>query len=253
MKTFKSHLTELFDTANPWNKVQGGSGSSNWKYRFFFGNVKGTYLPCPWGGEGLRKFFETNGVEIKQGKGTTPIVNGFTTNIRGLAYTVDFTKLDRIGGHLYQKLMMNSHGYGDTNLMKSIFLNEVYEMSFILHPALLKKGGKFSSPEFPWYWDYDASTGTDDDEARYKGRVAINVFGSVINIARHFINEAKPMGILFGTKDTASPARSAIYSGMARQSGAKVIDIPYRPREGMANAKMLWFSKDSDFIPTKTQ
>jgi hypothetical protein len=240
MKTFISHITELFDKPHAWSNWQ--SGGDEWTYKFPFGQVRGgKMVPCPRQKDEILKFYESQGLKITgRTENNTPIINGKPTNIRGAMYTVGFHTLSS-AKNLYEDLMERS------NLEQSD-MSKIWELYFYRSESILKYNTQFGRPG--WYWDYDTNkTGSDDDLAIMSGADAAMILGTVIDIGKDFVSKTNPKGILIGTKPEAKDVRGRIYIAMARRSGAQTITIPYAPRQGMKHGAMVWFDKTKQFDP----
>jgi hypothetical protein len=248
MKSFSSHITELFDSSHPWSAVQTGGGHEI--FRFAFAKMQsGKMVPCPIGTGGLEieKFYKENGLEITgRDSSNTPIVNGKPTPLLGVVYEVGLHSL-AWNDSLYTQIMKRS------NLEKAD-MSKVWELYFQRMDSFVK----WSTSALPhrsgsrWYWSYDNTVGGGDEDMNImSGGEAAKVFGTVLDVTKAFVTKHSPKGIIIGTKSTAKDVRGRIYSGMATRNAGQVIPIPYSPRDGMKQGNMIWFDKTKQFVPQK--
>jgi hypothetical protein len=243
MKSFRGHITEVFDTTHSWEPVS--TGGNHWVYRFALAKVRrGLFLPAPLRGEEIVKFYEKQGMRITGKDGQNrPLVNGkdiASTPLAGAMYEVGFRSL----GHnmeKYSELFKRSNLGGNDKYL-------LWEIDFARNDSMLK----WSNGN--WQWDYESNSGgSDEDLGIMGGGDAAAILSTVVAIAKEFVAKVKPMGILLGTKMDAKGARSRIYAGLASRNNARMIPIPYSPRSGMGNANMLWIGKDKDFQPVSKE
>lgn len=241
MKSFRSHITEMFDRTHPWESVS--TGGNHWVYRFAFAKVRrGSFLPAPLRGEEIVRFYEKQGIRITGKDGQNrPLVNNkeiASTPLTGAMYEVGFHSIGHSREKYSELLKRSSLG---KNIDDKYFVWEIY---FARNDSVLKwENGN-------WQWDYDPdSANSDEDLGIMSGGEAASILSTVVTITKEFISKMKPIGILLGTKMDAKGARSRIYAGLASRNNARMIPIPYSPRPGMGNANMLWFPKDKQFDP----
>jgi hypothetical protein len=250
MKSFSSHITELFDTSHPWSAMQ--TGGDHEIYRFAFAKMRGgKMIPCPIGSGGLdiEKFYRENGLEITgRDSNNIPLVNGKPTPLHGVVYEVGLHSLAH-NPTLYTHMMEKS------NLEKPD-MSKVWELYFQRMDSFVK----WSTNALPhrsgsrWYWSYDNTVGGGDEDLNImSGGEAAKVFGTVLDITKAFAAKHNRKGILIGTKSTAKDVRGRIYSGMATRNAGQVIQIPYPPRDGMKQGNMIWFDKIKQFNPLANQ
>jgi hypothetical protein len=239
MKSFRGHITEVFNTTHSWEPVS--TGGNHWVYRFALAKVRrGLFLPAPLRGEEIVKFYEKQGMRITGKDGQNrPLVNGkdiASTPLAGAMYEVGFRSL----GHnteKYAELFKRSNLGGKDKYL-------LWEIDFARNDSMLK----WSNGN--WQWDYESNSGgSDEDLGIMGGGDAAAILSTVVAITKEFVAKVKPMGILLGTKLDAKGARSRIYAGLAKRNNARMIPIPYSPRSGMGNANMLWFDRSREFNP----
>lgn len=237
MKSFSSHILELFDRPQAWRDTK--SGGNEEFYEFALAKVRGgKMVPCPLAGAAVNDFYEKQGMTITGRDGSTPLVNGKPTNLTGVKYEVGFETLSMYRS-MYAPLIDNS------NLRESDLTN-IWELSFARMDSVLKRS---SGVKPMWYFDTQGSKREDDDLGIMSGSDAVSVLATVLDIGKAFVARRKPKGILVGTKTEAKDARGRIYRGMARQNAGEVFDLPYPARKGMKHSTLIWFDKSFKFDP----
>jgi len=139
--------------------------------------------------------------------------------------SVEFSK--NHGTTAYESWKRITKGKTATNLLLSLpEWESCWEIGFATHIDAKGQG-------------YDQ--GTDDDLGGRDTKHSVKVFGTIIQIVRHFIQTTKPFGVYWGTKQGARPVRSQIYNGIAKrltsEFQAKVVSIP-PPRSEIANTAL---------------
>jgi hypothetical protein len=72
------------------------------------------------------------------------------------------------------------------------------------------------------------------------------IINSVAEAAKRFVAEARPRGIVIGTKAKANPARGRIYKALARRAATATKGTVYDIAAGrgdMAAPAIVWFDK----------
>jgi hypothetical protein len=244
MKSFSSHLIELFDKPHKWNLWH--SGGNEMIYNFGFAKVRGgKSVPSPLAGEPLKDFYKSQGLEITGGDGETPLVNGKPTHLTGAIYEVGFHTLEMYSSK-YKPLIDNSN-------LKESDLKNIWELYFTRADAILTQSTRPRPSVRPssggLFWYFKSHGKSDDDLGVMSGADAAMILGTVLDIGKAFVAAKKPKGILIGTKEEAKDARGRIYRGIARQNAGEVFDLPYQARTGMKHSSLIWFDKSMKFDP----
>ena len=91
---------------------------------------------------------------------------------------------------------------------------------------------------------FNSDMGTDDDVNLFDAGTVSTIMATIMQISRDFDKQSKPKAVVFGTKETANPARAKIYTmlakRMAKELGGEYIE-PGEIRKGMANPMMVVF------------
>ena len=248
MKTYKTFISELFDRKIPMKP--SSTGDTTWGYTFVLMNKGGKAELAPQGKDleafVIGWFLKNKSTDIVPTLGSYDwdMVFGdsmieFAKEFKPVAYTVEFYNIK------FEK------DYSDLELMSDGDIrNNVWELSFSMREASLttaKRGMPGRTGRFLWNWD----TGTDEEVNRFSAADAAMILGAVTDAAKDFVNKKNPRGIIFGTKETANPARGRIYRMIARvtarETGGEVTEID-SPRTAMANGVVVWFDKKNPFI-----
>lgn len=229
MKSFNQYITELFQKVSPYNLFSSGNGSYTWAFKVLVsGNAK---LFTTKADETTDEFIKKNGVE-----GRRPV--------RGYHYEVTFEDID----------YMNSREYAffkfDFSTEFDVEPKDIYELSFKMKEMEIvpKTEVKWSRPLFGHKTDFvfEYKSGTDDDVNLFDASAVSTIMATIMQISRDFDKQSKPKAVVFGTKETANPARAKIYTmlakRMAKELGGKFINT-MEIRKGMANPMMVVFPK----------
>jgi len=229
MKSFARFITELFDRTGDFRLSQSGN---DFVYTFEMirdhRNNKVSFAPV---GKELDKFVED-----------LPLTQWA---LLGYQYEVTFTNIQ------YDKQ------YAELELMtmgtKTDIRNEVYELSFVQHKAMVVKkkgisaGLAYNANASKYGWSRTSSS--DDDLNMFSAATASDIIGTVVAIAKQFVKDKDPRGIIFGTKLNANPARRRIYKMLAKRTaaaiGATLIDID--AHENMKQGGIVWLDKTNPF------
>jgi len=236
MKSFARFITELFDRKGDFRLSQSGD---NFVYTFEMlhdhRSNKISFAPV---GKELDKFVEDQAKEAEK-------TRHLPSPIYGYQYEVTFTNIQ------YDKQ------YAELELMtmgtKTDIRNEVYELSFIQHKVIVTRkkgisaGLAHNANASKYFWSMTSSS--DDDLNMFSAATASDIIGTVVAIAKQFVKDKDPRGIIFGAKLNANPARGRIYKMLAKRTaaavGATVVDID--ARENMKQGGIVWLDKTNPF------
>jgi hypothetical protein len=236
MKSFARFITELFDRTGDFRLSQSGD---NFVYTFEMlhdhRSNKISFAPV---GKELDKFVDDQAEEAEKTRHLPPAIYGYQ-------YEVTFTNIQ------YDKQ------YAELELMtmgtKTDIRNEVYELSFVQHKAIVTKkkgisaGLAYNANASKYFWTRTSSS--DDDLNMFSAATASDIIGTVVAIAKQFVKDKDPRGIIFGTKLNANPARGRIYKMLAKRTAAAIggtlIDID--ARENMKQGGIVWLDKTNPF------
>jgi len=228
VKYFNGYITEIFEQGYPWRLWS--SGDTNMDYQFDVMRLRGSkeWIPDPGPGfkPGVPRSVATTQRVLSAYRKNTPaerqrIAVQFT-QYRGTTAFSDWQRVNR--------------GLAKTGKQIELPLWErVWELGFAT------------------YVDTDGSgfdQGTDDDLGGTDTRHVMRVFGSIIQIVEDFTARKRPVGIMWGTKTGARPARALIYNSIAKRlaakSGVQIYPIP-PSRPEIANTQLAWFAPGSPF------
>ena len=237
MRSFAQYIIELFDRKGDFQLSQSGT---DFVYTFEMlhdhRSNKISFAPV---GKELDKFVEDQAEEAEKTRHLPPVIYGYQ-------YEVTFTNIQ------YKK------EYAELELMtmgtKTDIRNEVYELSFVQHKAMVMKkkgisaGLAYNANASKHFWARTSSS--DDDLNMFSAATASDIIGTVVTIAKEFEKDQKPRGIIFGSKVTANPARGRIYKMLAKRTaaavGATLIDID--ARYDMKQGGIVWLDKQNPFV-----
>lgn len=244
MRNFKSYITELFDRKVPVRN--SSTGDTSWAYRFILMENGGRLVVAPegkeleaWVNDKLRESGIPEPKRIPTEELSGIVKKAFNpATLKVMAYTVGFFNIK------FEKAYNELELMSDGDIRKG-----VWELDFSMREAELSvhTRGRIGITG-RYYWEWDA--GTDDDINQFSGADAAMILGAVTDAAKDFVRQKKPRGLIFGTKETANPARGRIYKAIAKQAasktGGKVIEVG-AARDGMANGVMVWFDRKNPF------
>ena len=238
MNTFRSYLTELFDTKFPLKSMG---------YNQFIFHVQekgGRLTSVPDRGDKLTRWVEKElGVTPQSHEDHKQDFYAIKAGV--YVYSVEFTPLVQIRNE-----------YPEFLLFYGVEPDGIYELSFSRRSASLERMpprpypvGTKPKDISAFYWGFEA--GTDEDLNWLSAGSASAVLGAVVDAAREFVKNNHPVrGIIIGTKTSANPARGRIYKALARKAagavGGKVHELDFA-REGMAAPTIIWLDKQHKF------
>ena len=238
MNTFRSYLTELFDTKFPLQSMG---------YNQFIFHVQekgGRLTSVPDRGDKLTRWVEKElGVTPQSHEDHKQDFYAIKAGV--YVYSVEFTPLVQIRNE-----------YPEFLLFYGLEPDGIYELSFSRRSASLERMpprpypvGTKPKDISAFYWGFEA--GTDEDLNWLSAGSASAVLGAVVDAAREFVKNNHPVrGIIIGTKTSANPARGRIYKALARKAagavGGKVHELDFA-REGMAAPTIMWLDKQHKF------
>ena len=238
MNTFRSYLTELFDTKFPLQSMG---------YNQFIFHVQekgGRLTSVPDRGDKLTRWVEKElGVTPQSHEDHKQDFYAIKAGV--YVYSVEFTPLVQIRNE-----------YPEFLLFYGVEPDGIYELSFSRRSASLERMpprpypvGTKPKDISAFYWGFEA--GTDEDLNWLSAGSASAVLGAVVDAAREFVKNNHPVrGIIIGTKTSANPARGRIYKALARKAagavGGKVHELDFA-REGMAAPTIIWLDKQHKF------
>ena len=238
MNTFRSYLTELFDTKFPLQSMG---------YNQFIFHVQekgGRLTPVPDRGDKLTRWVEKE-LAVTPQSHEDHKQDFYAIKAGVYVYSVEFTPLVQIRNE-----------YPEFLLFYGLEPDGIYELSFSRRSASLERMpprpypvGTKPKDISAFYWGFEA--GTDEDLNWLSAGSASAVLGAVVDAAREFVKNNHPVrGIIIGTKTSANPARGRIYKALARKAagavGGKVHELDFA-REGMAAPTIIWLDKQHKF------
>jgi len=233
---FKSYLTEAFNRPAPWLErlkptLWGRIGNyEDLMHHNYFAISRNEGVDTEIGvqrGNAGRKYHSGYGVPIQSGeqmeKWVQEKVSPFLVP-QGMLY------IPGIQAHIFRVSFGHAFVWGgnkgsEIRQLVTADGKRIYELSFarLMFPVHLDKieGHYYWSDEHIADWD-TSNDFVDNDVGDLNPRQSIGVFGTVIEIAKHFTRRPDFGGMLFGRKQDAKSARGRIYGGLAQRVGASI-------------------------------
>ena len=230
---FKSYLTEAFNRPAPWLErlkptLWGRIGKyEDLMHHNYFAISRNEGVDTEIGvqrGNAGRKYHSGYGVPVQSGEQMEKWVQ------EKVLPKLDGGSLHQIQAHIFRVSFGHAFVWGgnkgsELRQLLTADGKRIYELSFarLMFPVHLDKiGGHY-------YWsdehiaDWDTSNDfVDNDVGDLNPRQSIGVFGTVIEIAKHFTRRPDFGGLLFGRKQDAKSSRGRIYGGLAQRVGASI-------------------------------
>lgn len=229
MKRFNEYITEIFDSKFDAQPFIEGKGM--YSYLFIIGRVKGVKGKV----FGIPHDPDATIAELIRTKQIVDPVK----DIEVIGYTVDMQRV-------------TAKELPELGLIDMNDLDRVYELSFSARPAeIVPLYTKRTTPSYGLEWD----EGSGDDLNIWDAATAAKIINTVMDVAKKVKARTNIRGVLLGTSTKANPARSRIYSTLAKRAASTLGGVYHElgslMRKGilggdtLANAVAVWFDKSN--------